>query len=206
MPFHYAIAPITRKQDPSGYINYASYKPWLRDEFAFRCVYCLDRERWYPNGHASFGVDHVLPQGNPEYEHLTCCYSNLVYACNRCNSSKKDKILINPDSDGFGLHLRVNEEGEIFGITTAGRDLVNILGLNLLGSTNARKAKNKILSLYLSWPENPEVRHLYFDAFGYPQDLPDLKAHSKAKNSNLGGVLECYYQRRAHGILPSVYL
>jgi hypothetical protein len=28
--------------------DYESYRPWLRDEFAFRCVYCLTRETWGP--------------------------------------------------------------------------------------------------------------------------------------------------------------
>ena len=64
------------------------------DEFAFRCVSCLERERWYPNGHAGFGVDHVRPKGQAEYEHLICYYPNLVYACNRCNSAKQDRLLV----------------------------------------------------------------------------------------------------------------
>jgi hypothetical protein len=44
MPFAYADAPHVRKHGPSGYVRYQSYKDWLRDEFAFRCVYCLERE------------------------------------------------------------------------------------------------------------------------------------------------------------------
>jgi hypothetical protein len=64
-PFDYDYTPIVRKYGPSGYQDYKSYKPWLRDEFAFHCVYCLERERWYPNGQASFGIDHVKPRGLP---------------------------------------------------------------------------------------------------------------------------------------------
>lgn len=30
-----------RRHGPLGYVDYKSYKPWLRDEFTFRCVYCL---------------------------------------------------------------------------------------------------------------------------------------------------------------------
>jgi hypothetical protein len=29
-----------------GYADTDSYRPWLRDEFAFRCVFCLVREQW----------------------------------------------------------------------------------------------------------------------------------------------------------------
>ena len=64
----------------------------LRDEFTFRCVYCLSRETWYPNGSSSFSVDHMEPQiSRPD---LLTVYTNLVYACNRCNSLKSDLALL----------------------------------------------------------------------------------------------------------------
>ena len=34
-----------RKHGPQGYRAAAEYREWLRDEFLFRCVYCLERER-----------------------------------------------------------------------------------------------------------------------------------------------------------------
>jgi hypothetical protein len=37
-------------------------KPWLRDDFSFRCVSCLCRETWFPDGEAYFGCDHVRPR------------------------------------------------------------------------------------------------------------------------------------------------
>ena len=43
--FPYPAAAHVRLHGPQ-YTESASYKPWLRDEFAFRCVYCLWRERW----------------------------------------------------------------------------------------------------------------------------------------------------------------
>ncbi len=37
--------PVTeRRHGPGGYVDYGSYRPWLRDEFVFRCVYCLNRD------------------------------------------------------------------------------------------------------------------------------------------------------------------
>src|SRR5713101_4457496 len=72
MPFIFADAPHVRKHGPGGYERYQTYKDWLRDEFTFRCVYCLERERWYPSGHAGFGVDHVKPKGVANYAHLIC--------------------------------------------------------------------------------------------------------------------------------------
>ncbi len=39
--FAYASTDHQRRHGPRGYTSYRAYKPWLRDEFAFRCVYCL---------------------------------------------------------------------------------------------------------------------------------------------------------------------
>jgi hypothetical protein len=205
MPFTYAESPHVRKHGPSGYAAYQSYKDWLRDEFAFRCVYCLERERWYPNGHASFGVDHVKPKGNPEYEHLVCEYSNLVYACNRCNSAKDSLVLIDPCATPFAQHLLVQEDGEIEALTDEGRDLINYLGLDLIGPTRVRLAKIRILKLYRRYPNDQEVRELYLDAFGFPLDLPDLAAHTRAENDRPGSVKLSYYALRGEGKLPQVY-
>ena len=43
MAFTYPRSRHIRRHGPHGYRDYRSYKPWLRDEFAFRCVYCLWR-------------------------------------------------------------------------------------------------------------------------------------------------------------------
>ena len=74
-PFAYPSEPHTRKHAPAGYKNYPEYRPWLRDEFAFRCVYCLQREMWSRDRHAGFSVDHVVPQR--EDKTLVCVYDNL---------------------------------------------------------------------------------------------------------------------------------
>jgi hypothetical protein len=60
VPFAYPDSKHDRQHGPRGYIDYRSYKPWLRDEFMFRCVFCLRRERWL-DGHISFGVEHLKP-------------------------------------------------------------------------------------------------------------------------------------------------
>jgi len=51
-PFTYPAQPHVRKHAPAGYKDYTEYKPWLRDEFEFRCVYCL---------HARCGRETVTP-------------------------------------------------------------------------------------------------------------------------------------------------
>src|SRR4051812_47962992 len=79
------------RHSPQGYRQYNKYKPWLRDEFLFRCVYCLYRESWTDFGHAVFGVDHA--KAKTFYPSEECEYENLLYACNRCNSAKGVKKL-----------------------------------------------------------------------------------------------------------------
>lgn len=41
MAFTYPRRPHVRRHGPRGYRAYQSYKPWLRDAFEFRWVYCL---------------------------------------------------------------------------------------------------------------------------------------------------------------------
>ena len=57
-PFVYSEAPLVRQHAPRGYADYPSFLPWVRDDFGFRCVYCLHRERWVTGG---FHLDHFLP-------------------------------------------------------------------------------------------------------------------------------------------------
>src|SRR5256886_670294 len=60
IPFHYPPTPHVHRHGPRGYADYASYRPWLRDEFCFRCVYCLLREQW-GRVRALYAIDHFLP-------------------------------------------------------------------------------------------------------------------------------------------------
>src|SRR5437868_6664315 len=93
--FRYPMRPHERRHGPQGYEDYQSYKPWLRDEFSFRCTYCLCREAWFPNGDDSFSVDHFTPRtADPE---RATDYDNLVYACCQCNRLKQRATdLLNP--------------------------------------------------------------------------------------------------------------
>jgi hypothetical protein len=45
--FDYAATAHVRRHGPFGYQDYESYRDWLRDEFSFRCVYCLKRIFWF---------------------------------------------------------------------------------------------------------------------------------------------------------------
>ena len=75
--FDYPDAPVLRRHGPLGCTDYRSFKPWLRDEFSFRCILCLDRERWHPNGQEEFSVDHVEPRSIAAGQ--VANYDNLLY-------------------------------------------------------------------------------------------------------------------------------
>src|ERR1700675_3855243 len=92
--FAYPATTHQRKHGPAGYANYQDYKPWLRDDFTFRCVYSLVRDTWYPDRATSFSADHVFPQS--EAPTRVADYWNLVYACTRCNSLKQNVHLLDP--------------------------------------------------------------------------------------------------------------
>src|SRR5208283_5669904 len=98
-----------RRHGPDGYATYESYRPWLRDEFCFRCVLCLHRERWPTT--SRFEVDHLVPVS--EQPDLKCRYTNLLYVCRRCNNLKTDLQIPDPCSIAYGNCLRVNEDGTI---------------------------------------------------------------------------------------------
>ena len=84
-PFRYPPTPHIRRHGPFGYSSYQQFRPWLRDEFCFRCVYCLRREVWAFQD-SDFELDHdVAKSVAPE---LCREYTNLVYACHNCNKRK----------------------------------------------------------------------------------------------------------------------
>jgi len=83
-PFRYQKWKHVRRLKPGPYQNYRRYKPYLREEFHQKCIYCR-----LPDGlGATFGVEHYWPK--ERFPQLDATYSNLFYACNRCNSLKRD--------------------------------------------------------------------------------------------------------------------
>jgi nitrate reductase cytochrome c-type subunit len=200
-PFAYAAVPHQRKHGPQGYADYQEYKDWLRDEFVFRCLYCLERERWYPSRAAAFSVDHVVPQ--VEDRMLVCLYGNLVYACLRCNSAKQDVKLIDPTATAFGQHLRVEADGGITALTVEGQDLSDLLHLDKRPAIDVRVEYLQRLRLEAEYPNDPNIHRHFIEAFKYPDDLPDLKGlRPPGGNSHETGKESCYFELRKANRLP----
>ena len=206
-PFAYPIVPHTPSHGPAGYADAASYKPWLRDDFAFRCAYCLMRERWdpSPSGHAGFGVDHV--QARAVAGELVADYANLVYACNMCNSMKGTAPLpLQPRSAAFGLHVRVGPDGAIEALTEPGQAFLELFGLDSPGRDSLRFDKLVILRSKQTHPDDADIDHIFRRAFGYPDDLPDLSVlRPPGGNAVAGSEERSHFARWSRGELEAVY-
>ncbi len=200
--FAYPAAPHVRRHGPCGYLEYQAFKPWLRDEFTFRCVYCLFRERWYPNGQDGFSVDHVVPQQLASDR--ICDYENLVYACVRCNSCKQAVLLPDPCATGYANLLRVREEdGVAEGLTPEGMRLVEVL---LLNHARAVAWRQRLLAalrrVRAAAGGDPELLRWLL---GFPDDLPDLTALRPPGNTRPAGIAQSHLVQRQQGVLAEAY-
>lgn len=203
LPFEFSSRSPRRKHGPGGYRNYHQYKDWLRDEFTFRCVYCLERERWYPSGHAAFAVEHIVPVA--KQPDLQCDYDNLAYACLRCNSFKQDIETLDPSRIALGEHVAVAADGSIVARTPEGREFILLLHLNEPRACELRRTMISILQLRNKNPDDATISALFDWFYGYPDDLPDLRSKRADSNSRPEGIPQCYFVLRLEGRLPKVY-
>ena len=198
-PFEFPKKRHCRVHGPQGHRNYPAYKPWLRDEFQFRCVYCLTRESWSGDGHNRFSIDHVKPKSR--HRKLTCEYDNLVYACVICNRWKAAQTdLPDPCETSLHTHLKLLPDGKFKGQTTQGKLLVERLRLN-----SDQRVADRQYWLY-AFERDSHSEEMFRLRFGYPLDLPDL-AKLKPPKGNLRpkGLKMSHYFRRAQGKLPQYY-
>jgi hypothetical protein len=197
-PFQYPPAPHSRRHGPQGYADYSRYRPWLRDEFSFRCVYCLLREQWGRiNG--TFTIDHFVAVANdPSLEYD---YDNLLSACVTCNTRKGSQVLPDPLAVLTSSVVRVHPDGTIHAdASSEALRLIELLGLDSLESTRFRKLWIEIVTLAR---QNPD---LYEQLMGYPDDLPDLRRQRPpGGNTRPAGVEQSAFARRQRGELPSCY-
>lgn len=196
--FDYPTQKHVRRHGPSGYSHYDSYREWLRDEFHFRCVFCLKREQW-DLLHASFHIDHIVPQSiDPN---RACEYDNLLYVCASCNSIKSHLIVPSPCDVAFGNCVMVRHDGTITWQNETGRRLVQLLRLDDQERTKYRKL------WFDTWMALMSSGHLatYTKWMSYPEHLPDLSAKAPPSNSRPEGVDQSAFARRKRGELPTSY-
>lgn len=170
--FEYPHLRHERRHGPIGYIDYRSFKPWLRDDFMFRCIYCLWRETWCADAEGAFSVDHVRPcVSHPELE---CDYDNLAYACCRCNAIKQDSSLPSgPFADGWSRHLSSAPDGMVRGTSVAGQRIVEICRLNRPALVEARRRMFAVLK-ELAASGTQTAKALLRELLSFPSNLPVL--------------------------------
>lgn len=198
LPFVYPDRSHARRHGPHGYADYPSFRPWLRDEFTFRCAYCLRREAW-GLVRGTFAVDHFLPAAvRPD---LTTEYDNLVYACATCNAAKSDHELPDPVETLLRADVRVADDGRIEGDTPGARRLIRVLGPDDPEHTEFRLLWIGIIALAAR--HDPE---LFGRLMGFPTDLPDLGALKPPDgNTRPAGVALSHFEQRARGELSETY-
>jgi HNH endonuclease len=196
--FEYPLQPHARKHGPAGYVTYDSYKDWLRDEFLFRCVYCLHRERWYGRA-GTFHIDHFVPVSVDAAG--TCSYDNLLYACTTCNEAKRAiGGLADPCEVSFASCLRIRNDGHVVALNGAGEKLIQVLLLNSRSNYDHRSLLMRTLAALRK--TRPAI---YRNWLTFPDDLPDLRHKRAPANTRPVGILSCHFALREQGALPSTY-
>lgn len=195
VPFDYPKEPPERRHGPQGYADYQSYRPWLRDEFAFRCVYCLLRERWVPGG---FHLDHFLPVSfHPE---AVLRYENLLYSCASCNLAKRYTEIPDPRQTLLKSTVSIAPDGSLIAHTKEALRIVEHLGLNGSHYCEFRRTWIRIATVAQAHPD------VLAEILGFPADLPDLsKLQPPGGNSKPEGIEQSSFRLRQRGVLPKTY-
>lgn len=197
MIFAYPTARESRLHGPAGYESHESYRPWLRDEFAFRCVYCLKREAW-GQATADYDLDHFKPHSvSPE---LRFDYLNLIYACRRCNLVKLDHIIDDPVQTLTRQNLTLRPEGSLVGGEPRVDRLILQLDLN-----SPRMCKWRVMWIRIVQLAREQDPNLHRLLVGYPENLPDLTRLRPPVNTKPKSVLLSCHALRKRSELPDEY-
>lgn len=197
-PYRYPTQGRSRRHGPAGYQDYRDYRPWLEDEFLFRCVYCLKRQKWARTD--IWSVDHLIPQ--VEASELECDYNNLVLTCQWCNNRKLADSVPDPVAVAYGNCLRLDDStGEVRSLDKGGEILIRVLKLNSLEHIRTRLDTLRQLKIMAQCAPDEWKRMM-----GFPEDLPNLRRKNPPDgNSRPEGLDESCYERKVRNELPEVY-
>src|ERR1700733_6296094 len=186
-----------RRHGPIGYTSYDSYRPWLEDEFSFRCIYCLKRMVWAPTD--VWAVDHLVPR--EEAAHLACDYDNLVLSCQHCNRQKSWHRVPDPCKVAYGSCIQVDGEGLAIGLNAAGRRLVETIRLNHRKYVEERRKVIKLLRVLEIYSRDEFERWL-----GFPSELHNLASlRPPGGNRRPHGLSQSLHALKERGELPHTY-
>jgi len=199
IPFDYPTPPVSRRHGSQGYAHYRSYGSWLRDEFTFRCVYCLKREQWgLVTG--DFDIDHFEPQSRSSPQRAAE-YDNLLYSCHSCNLRKSGRDVPDPFACLTDDQVRVNPDGSLKAQSDQADRIIETLGLN-----SEKYKEFRLLFIRIVEIAKSIDRPLYLHLMRFPADLPDLSRQGPpGGNSRPNGVNQSYFARRQRNELPETY-
>jgi HNH endonuclease len=196
-PFRYPDKPHARRHGPQGYAHYSQYRDWLRDEFRFRCVFCLVREQW-TQCKSLFDIDHWEPRAlKPNLEND---YDNLLYSCRTCNSDKSSSLIPDPCKCDYGKSLEIQNDGTIHALNADGEILIDELDLD----APSRNQFRKLLILTVQLVTKHDDKELLVLYLGFPENLPDLKRKHPSGNSRGSGLHDSWSAKKSRGDLPEI--
>ena len=130
--------------------DYKEYRPYLRRDFLYSCAYCTMSEA---EAHGiRFCIDHYEPKSvRPD---LSTQYNNLMYACDRCNVLKGDRVpsdsargdgyrFFRPDSDQYEDHFDLNGL-RVTGKSRPGEFTIEALDLNRSALRTIRRLRARL--------------------------------------------------------------
>ena len=171
----------------------------MRDEFSFRCVYCLKRENWGTIT-GDFDIDHFDPQTTSPT--LSLDYENLLYSCHSCNLTKQANLIPGPLRALTDNKVRIYPDGSITGLTKDSEYIISRLALNRSTMKDWRLRWIRISAI----AKDHSDQSLYKQIMGYPSNLPDLASRRAPRNDHPEAVENCFYAQRKAGTLPETYL
>jgi hypothetical protein len=205
-PYALPPGPHMRRHGPYGYVNYKTYKDWLRDEFQFRCVFCMHREKWERRLWRIFHVDHIIPQTVDEAK--ICDYDNLLYLCDACNESKSDWVIPDPCRHDYSTHYKFDADGSATPLTDSGELYIKVLKLNEDYLVEYRRDLIHKIHEFEEIAPDLDDDDLLFGLrryFGYPPDIPDLRAYRPKGNTKPQGKDDTYYMKLQRGEISPYY-
>jgi uncharacterized protein (TIGR02646 family) len=131
--------------------DHREYREELRIDFWFTCAYCTISEAEARG--IGFEIDHYEPESSrPE---LATVYSNLMYACEHCNSTKwmtcpppkaraDGRRFFKADEDDASDHFALADDDSILGTTAVGDFTVKMLELNRGALVRLREIRRRI--------------------------------------------------------------
>lgn len=96
-------ARIVRRENPTPtkrIKDYRRYRECLREDFGWRCAYCMIHENTHSDGRHGFDIDHFKPRAK---DGPVDAYANLYWSCKWCNSLKHDHW---PSEDDKAIDMR----------------------------------------------------------------------------------------------------